>query len=302
MPRLATRFSLGGVLLATALAAQAGAQDRTADVLAQARDAIGLRPPLTLTSLAVTATVRRRSPIASTEFTTEARLEWLLPGRYRRTERPSPRPGAMSLEITHGVSGDDLFFDGGGPAAGIDPTAPGPRRDEMLKQLKLEMAQLLTTWTLSPPDSQTYTVADAGVAENPGGKADALDFKGPDGFNLRVFLDTSTHRLVLATYEIQTVALDRAQMQALQETFTKRIQDNPQQRGEIEREMQDVIAKLPKSAATVIVNVSDFRPEGGLSVPHRMMVTNETDYQEEWTISSFKVNPPLKPDRFGKKK
>ena len=95
--------------------------------------------------------------------------------------------------------------------------------------MRHDFARLLTVWLLSPPDDQAYTFTSAGVAEAPDGKnADVLDLKGPDDFTLRLFFDTMTHRLLMATYQTQTVALDKTQMQAMQDEMKKKVQANPQ--------------------------------------------------------------------------
>jgi len=307
MRQLAKRTVLVVSILSTIPpTAAARAQDVASEVLAQARDAIGVKPALALTSLAVTATVRRSGSAMPMEISSDVELECLLPGRYRRTESISF--GGMTREVTLGMNGDALFYDDGGAAAamGIDPTE-GDRGIEARKGLRLDLARLLTIWLLTPPDNQTFTLNSAGVAEAPDGKADVLDVTGPDNFNLRLFFDTTSHRLLMATYEVNTVALDKQQMQAMQEAARKKAQENPKDSASLMREMQDAVAKLPKKKVTMSMHPSDFRAVSGLTLPHQMTVGpekpgNEIQTQETWTISSFKVNPSLKPERFEKKK
>jgi hypothetical protein len=301
--RRATRTILVISMLSTVLpSAAARAQDKASEVLAQARDAIGVKPSLTVTSLGVKATVRRMNPAMGMEVASDVQLECLLPGRYRRTE--TINVGAMTIEVTVGMNGDEFFYDDGGRSAalGLDPTPAGPRRVEAIKNLRLDLARMLTVWLLSPLDGQAYAFAYAGVAEAPDGKADTIDVTGPDDFNLRLFFDTQTHRLLMATYKMETVDLDKEKMQAIQADVMKKMQETPEKRADIMREMQDQVAKLPKKTATVEMHVSDYRTVDGLSIPHQMTVSGQAQGQEEWAIGSFKLNPTLKPERFAKKK
>jgi hypothetical protein len=143
----------------------------------------------------------------------------------------------------------------------------------------------------------------AGTAEAPDGKADVLDLKGPDDFNLRLFFDTATHRLLMATHQVQTVDLDRQKMQALQEDLKRKIAANPQDAQKFTKEMLEAAQAMPKKTVTVETRFSDYRAVNGVSFPHQMSVSGaQNQGQEDWTFSSFTLNRPLKADRFAVKK
>ena len=115
------------VLLATLLLlgpTWAVAQDRAAEVLAQARVALGAASSSAVTSLAVKATVRRVVATMNMEISSDLQLEYLKPGRYRRTE--AINIGAVAREVTMGLRGDQFFYEDGGMGAamGVDPRAP----------------------------------------------------------------------------------------------------------------------------------------------------------------------------------
>ena len=292
----------------SSIASAALAQDRAQEVLAQARDALGNKAALTgITSLSVGATVRRVMQMAGNmEISSDVQIEFLLPDKYRRTEAVSI--GAISRTVIVALSGDQILYDDGGAAAamGVDPAAPGPRHDETVKSLKQDNFRMLTIWLLAPPSNVPCTFAYAGVAEAPDGKADVVDVKGTEGLNLRLFFDTNSHRLLMATY--QTEVVDPEQMKALtQKTMevakqgAQNAKQDPQYAQKLVQGMRDEIAKLPRKTTTVQMHFSDHRAIGGVTLPGKVIVETEGQGREDWTISSFKLNTPLKPERFQKK-
>lgn len=285
------------LVLIAAASAPVLAQDPTQDLLAQARAAIGEPAKLAkVTTLSASANVRTNAQALNIESTISVDVEFAIPGKYRWTVTQSA--GAMNISITTAISGDQLMYDDGGltKMVGLDPAAPGPQRDQMIKTLRTDASRSLLTWLLTPP-ADGYTFAAAGVAEAPEGKADVLDVKGPDGFALRMFFDTKSHRLLMATQDTETVDIDKQKLQALQADLIKQAQGDIKKAGEVVRE---ALAKLPKKKITVRTTVSDFKKVDGLSLPHQMTIEAEGQSQQDWTIKSFKVNPPLKADRFEK--
>lgn len=285
-------------LLVLPLAAQAGAQDRAQQVLAQAREALGDKK-ITVTGLSATASVRRVIKTFNTEVSSEVQVDLLLPDKYRRTELISTP--MMNLEVTVAMSGDKLLYDDGGMAkmAGVDPMANETQRAETMKSLRQDLFRMFTVLLLSPPSSVPFTVTYVGVAEAPDGKADILEVKAPDDVTLRLFLDTTTHRLLMATQQAKTV--DAEQVKTLTEKYTKAATAPGADANAIRQQMRDEMAKLPKKDVTVEMHFTDYRAVSGLLLPHHMTTDVPSQGLEEWTVSSFKVNPSFKPDRFEKK-
>ena len=49
------------------------------------------------------------------------------------------------------------------------------------------------------------------------------------------------------------------------------------------------------------IRFADFRKVGGLTLPHRITQTSDSnDMTEEWEITKYEINPQLKPDTFKK--
>jgi hypothetical protein len=293
------RASLTTLALLLTVAASALGQDRAQEVLAQARAAMGNKGALTgVSSLAVGASVRRVVPAVGIELTSDVQLEFLLPDKYRRTENISI--GAMTRTISMGLNGADLFYDDGGAAAmtGIDPKAPGPVRDQIIKGLKEDVFRMVMVLLLAPPSNLACTLTSGGVAEAPDGKADVVDVKGPDKLNLRVFFDTTSHRLLLATY--QTESIDADQLKELTQKAIAKAQADPGNAAKVAQEMREETEKMPKKMITIQMHFSDPKAFGAVTLPSKMSVEGGPQGTEEWTFSSLKVNAPLKPERFTK--
>lgn len=116
---------------------------------------------------------------------------------------------------------------------------------------------------------------------------------------LRLFLDTTTHRLLMARYATQTI--DPERVKALKDELMEKAKKDPQNARKLVLAASEEIEKLPKKAATVEMHFSDYRGFGGVTLPGRMVVDVEGQGQEEWTIVSLKLNTPIKPERFEKK-
>ena len=293
------RASLAAFALLLAVAASAFAQDRAQEVLAQARSAMGSKGELTaVTSLAVGASVRRVVQAVGMELNSDVQLEFLLPDKYRRTENISI--GAITRTISMGLNGADLLYDDGGAAGmtGMDPKAPGPVHDQIVKSLKEDVFRMVLVLLLAPPSNLACTLTSGGVAEAPDGKADVVDVKGPDKLNLRLFFDSTSHRLLLATYE--TESIDAEQMKALTQKAMEKAKADPANAAKVGQEMRDEMEKAPKKMITVQMHFSDPKAFGAVTLPSKMSVEGGPQGTEEWTFSSLKLNPPLKPERFAK--
>ena len=272
------------------------AEDRLADVLTQARHAIGIDTPQTnLTSLSVDATVRRVLNAGAIDLSSQVHLDFILPDKYRRSEAVSMGP--VSRTVTLGLAGEELLYEDGGVASmmGADPRAPGPRRVQAIANLKLEAFRQLTVWFLSPPADAACTLSYAGIAEAPDGKADVIDVKGGQGRNVRLFIDTTSHQLLMATYDVESA--DPEQVKTLTERLMARGGGDSDSAATLAKSLSEELDKLPKKTVSVQMHFSDYRRFGRLTLPARMVV-DMADVQEDWTISSFTLNPALKAELF----
>ncbi len=281
-----------------AFAGAARAQDRAQQLLGQARQAAGIDAAAKdVATFAAKASVKTVSPQINMEIAADTDVELIVPDKFRKTQSISI--AGQSLEVTTGVNGDTMLYDDGGRAAalGVDPTK-GPLADDMRKQLKGEAFRLQMLYLLTLPRGLAFTASYAGEAEAPDGKADVVDVKGPESFLLRIFLDKQTHRLLMASYTVEAPDMQPGQ---IQEITKKAMTDNPGNQGAAAKAVSEAIAKMPRKSKTVQMRFSDYKKVNGVLFPHHMNVESEGQGQEDWTFSSFKLNPPLKPEKFEKK-
>jgi hypothetical protein len=280
--------------IVVSIAAAAAGQDRAAQVLTDARRAIGnLNAVQAVSSISTKATVRRvMKEMNNIEMSGNLELEMVLPDKFRRTETISFGP--ISRTIVSGVNGDEMFYDDGGALAAAGISMSETQRQDAKKNLKLELIRwpvilLLGTGAKGSP----VTFAYAGEAEAPDGKADVVDAKGPPDFNMRLFLEKQTHQLLMATYQLTAQVPTKADI----DRATKVVQSNP---SNAQQAMKDFMESIPRRTVTVQMQFSDFRKACGFSLPHRVVVETDGQGTEEWTVRSFAFNTPVKAERFRK--
>jgi hypothetical protein len=275
--------------------AQEAAQ-RAQQLLAQARAAIGGGRLTALQSLSVAGNYRRT--MGDREMTGEIQLDWLLPDKMMRTETISPMP---SMEITRieAMSGDKVWFDqqssggGGGMVMIRRPGSDTPQGQAMQQQaVRSEMARLALGLLLNTLSSFPVEYNYVGTAEAPDGKAEALDVKGPHNFAARLFFDQKTHRLMMMTYQgRQPRMITRTAMGPERRT--------PEEMEKLARETEAEAARQP--LVEFQIRYDDYRDVQGLSLPHRLSRAVDGVVNEEWELTKYKLNPPLKPTQFEKK-
>lgn len=274
-------------------AAQEAAQ-RAQQLLAQARAAIGGEQLNTLQSLSVAGNYRRT--MGEREMTGEVQLDLLLPDKMMRTETMSPAP---SLEITRieALSGDKVWFDqqsSGNSGNMVMIRRPGsdtPQGQVRQQQaVRSEFARLVLGLLLSTPSSFPVAYSYVGTAEAPDGKAEAIDVKGPHDFAARLFFDQKTHRLLMMTYQGQ-------QPRIITRTATER--RSPEEMEKLAKEAEAEAARQP--VVEFQVRYTDYRNVQGISLPHRLSRAVDGTVNEEWELTKYKLNPPLKDAQFEKK-
>lgn len=284
------------VVLSLAGADPSAAQDRAHALLTLGRAALGKAAVVPTTAFAVTASVRLVSAASNTEILRDSEIACQVPDKYRRTETISF--GGMRREVTVGAVGDTLIYNDGGMAAaqGMDPTKPGPQRDQMLKSIRLDLATMLGILLLQVPDPATYTASYVGLAEAPDGRADVIDLRGPEGFTLRLFLDVTTHRVLMATRDTQVASPEH--VQAIQAEARRKMLANPSAAKDIMRESRQALERAPMKTVTIEWRLSDFTTKDGLTFPQTIGVSGSPQGAEEWAITTVAVNPPLAPGLF----
>src|SRR6267142_610272 len=172
-------------------AARAAGDTKAAELLAQARAALGGDAKLSkVQGLSATGTYQRE--LGDRQVTGEITIDLQLPDKMVRTDSMNPM-GDATIVVLQGVNGDQVLRNsrtiGGGPGmvVRIAPPAAGSDGDAL--------AFLLT----SPP-AMPVEFTYGGEAEADDAKADVIDAKGQGSFAARIFLDKKTHRPLMLEY------------------------------------------------------------------------------------------------------
>jgi hypothetical protein len=289
-------------LIATAMAfgsyaARAAGDSKAADLLTQARAAIGGEKQINrVQGLSCTGTVQRM--LGDRQISGELTLDLQLPDKMLRTESISPMGDGALVISEQGINGDSLLRTmrtmNAPPGMMIrtpPPPAPGSEADtQALRNSRAELSRLalglLLTSTAALPVDFTY----AGEAESPDGNAAVLDVTGANNFVAQLFLDKQTHRPLMMAYR---GASPRMIVQ------TQRVQGPPPPN----RTEHAEAPGQPPPPEIVDINMffHDYRWVDGVMIPHHISRAVGGQTTEEWTFTSVMVNPIFKADTFAKR-
>lgn len=280
--------------------------DRAQQVLTQARAALGGEAKLkAIQSLAAAGKYRRL--VQDRDISGEVEVEMLLPDKYLKNDTMS----IMGAEITRieAISGDKAWMDSrsGGGGMVVVRNAPAnatPQQAEAAMRLstRAEFARLLLSFLLTTPTSLPVEFSYVGEAEAPDGRADVIEAKGADNFTARLFFDQKTHLPLMLSFRGVPPRMNM-------NTTSMGHGEAPPSPAEVEKmrkEAQEKAAKDAQSAprpheAEIQWRLSDYRQVGGIAFPHRITRAADGQVNEEWEMTKFKLNPPLKPGNFEKK-
>jgi hypothetical protein len=277
-------------------AAHAAGDTKAAELLAQARAAIGGDKAAKVQGLSCAGTVARS--IGDRQISGELTLDLQLPDKMLRTESISPMGDSALIVTEQGLNGDTLLRStrtlNTPPGAMIrTPPPPAPGSDaeaQALRNSRAELARLAIGLLLAPPSSMPIEFSYAGEAESPDGKADVIDVKGPSSFAAKLFLDKKDHRPLMMAYR---GASPRMVVQ------TQRVQrGTPLPEGPGHND-----AQAPPAPDVVDISLffDDYKSVDGVRLPHHLSRSVDGQTIEELTCKSIKVNPAFKPDTFAKK-
>ena len=320
------------LLLVSADPSGAPADARADTLRAQARAALGGEAALSIVrALSLQGKFRRQPPPGSAsaagadaraprgprgrEAAGELTVEIALPDKLRREESFAVGSGP-SVTMIVGLDGerawmgtDGAAFPGrfggrGGPDGSAGPGGAASmsaeerkgmeeqRRAAMGRRMRAELARMLLALLADPGEGASTTYG--GQAESPDGRADILDVTSAAGAKTRVFLDATTHLPLMLTY---------------QETMPPRRFRRPPAGGEGADGPPPVPAPdapdaSPTDAAPRTVEstlfLSDHRAVGGVQLPHHLSRAVNGTVLEEWSVTRWRVNPSLKPERFAR--
>jgi hypothetical protein len=290
---------LVAVLLSFAtLVAQATGDTKAADLLAQARAALGGEKQLAkVQGLSCAGTLQRL--LGDRQIAGELTLDLQLPDKMLRSESISPMGDGALIVTDQGVNGDTLLRRTKtlntppgmiirmppAPAAGSDAEA------QALRNSRAELARLSVALLLAAPRSVPLEFSYGGEAEAPDGKADVIQVKGPASFLAQIYLDKTTHRPLMLAYKGVAPQI-RVQTQQGPPPAAAPPHNGP---GE------SAAAAQAPPLVDISMFLDDYKPVDGVLLPHHITRSVDGQTNEEWTFTSIKVNPAFKADVFSVK-
>src|SRR5262245_45940892 len=276
------------------------AQDAAAkaqELIAQARAALGGDKLKSLQSLSAEGNYRRT--MGGMEMSGELVIEMALPDKMLKAETMRPF-GDLEINRLEAINGDNVWEDqqqsgGGGGMVLIrrgGGTGDPHRAQEMMKNsIRADFARLSLGMLLTTAPSFSVQYSYAGEAESPDGKADVLDVRGANNFNVRLFLDQKTHRPLMITYKGK-------KPQVIRRTST----GAPPPEHELDKQIKEGEAEAAKSPDVEFqVRFAEYKEVSGISLPHRIFKGIENETSEEIEFTKYKVKPTIKPEKFVKK-
>jgi hypothetical protein len=282
------------------LSDDSASQARAQELLTEARNTLGGEAKLkAVLSLSCSGKFRRILAPNAPEMDGDFEMEFLLPDKYKRTDNMTAMGGAAQITMGTGFNGDQLLEEQNSGGGGMVIMRRAGGDDEKSKALRLasvksDAARTLLILLLTPPESAQMQFSYAGEAESPEGKADVIEAKGTNNFAARLFLDKQTHQPLMLSYRAvvpkMIVNTVRAHGHGEAEKMSK----------DVEKQAQEEMAKAQKNESEIQVFLTDYRKVDGISLPHKITRQVNGEVSEEMEFAKFKINPPLKAERFKK--
>lgn len=263
--RMSVAFVLAAVLVRQ--------DSKAAQLMAQARQAIGGEARLSkIQALSATGGSMRMMPDGG--HVGELKLDLQLPNRWLRTDSSRGLGSDAIFVMLRGLDGTKLLRNSkilnGGPGHRMsNPPILGGTEALAVQSHSREMVRLSLALLLTAPAEAALKFAYGGEAESPDGKADLIDVTGANGFAARLFLDKSSHKPMMLTFR----------------DFDPRV---------------FVVSRtgppgLATSEETTVKDLAwfleEYKPVGGVQLPHRISRAVNAETEEEWTFKTFTFNP-----------
>ena len=291
---------LAGSLAMVAHVTAHAADDRAGQLLAAMRQALGGDKVESVKTLSATGEFRRI--MGEREMNGDLTIELIAPDKFKRTEDMGI-PGGPQFSRTTVLNGTDFWEDStnrgggnfmrfGGPGGQGGPGGPGgqgPSEEDRQRFRQMQQRRLtgeLQRDLLLLLGRTTAPATYVGEAEASDGKADVVEVKPDGAAPMRLFLDQSTHMPLMLTY---TGVMPR---------MVVRQAGGPQPTPEEMRKRWEDARRQPPQEVTFEVHLEDYKEVSGVMLPHRFTQSVEGKPTEEWTVTSYKVNPSLKPESF----
>jgi hypothetical protein len=285
---IALLFSLAMTL--GGYAARAAGDTRAAELLAQARAALGGESKLSkVQGLSCAGTVQRS--IGDRQVTGDVTIDLQLPDKFLRSDSIAPRGDAALVVTEQGINGDQLLRHSktlntppGAIIRAPPPPAKGSEQEaQLLRNSRAELARTMLGLLLASPASMPLEFNYAGEAESPDGKADVLDVTGPSSFVAKLFLDKASHRPLMMVYR----------------GVSPRVVVQTQRGGPPPGEGAHAPAPPPMPEQVDInMFLDDYKAVDGVLLPHHITRSVDGQPSEDMVFKTIKVNPSFKPDTF----
>jgi hypothetical protein len=323
------------VIAALAMApAVFGQDERAAQVLSDVRKALGGEKLERLQALAIEGRSARVGPNGTIEREFEMNLE--LPDKFMRREVLAAM-GNMSVYRISGFNGPDglinevdqppqlgggnvivRFAGAGAPSNGVaTPEEREAQRAAALLANKKEYARLALGLFAAAPSAFPLTFKYAGQAESPDGAAHVIDVTGDGGFAARLFVDTRTSLPLMLTWMdkeplVMSVggprpasggpvhAMGGVGQRAVGGEWAEGGQVSAEQREKMMKELDARVKEAEAKRRTVEFRLfyGDYRPAGGIMIPHSLQRSIDGKPTEEITYERVRVNPKIDRRKF----
>jgi hypothetical protein len=273
-------------------------KDRARELVARVREALGGDSKLNaIQSLEVSGKLRR--VIQDQDVSGDLILEFLLPHRFKRTETMEFLGGAARVTRTSSLNGDEQWDEasssGGAVIRIARPGGDSPdARAAQLQQSRAEMARYLLGFLLASTTTTPLELEYAGEAESPDGKAFVITAKGPSGFAATLFVDQTTSHPLMLSFRAP----------APQVAMVRQAPAGGHGGGHAETQAAVNEAKekaaAPPRQAEFQLSFGDYRSVDGVRLPHHITKSVDGQTSEEIEVTRYRINPPLKPEKFKK--
>jgi hypothetical protein len=304
MQRRQIQDILAAALLAAATTGLVGAEGTDAKataLLGRLREALGGETKLAaVKGLSFAADMRRVLPGEGTqpgpEMSGEVSFDISDPKHYLFVDSFSPMPGMPPISIGSALDGETQWSGMmSAPTMGMMIRAGGGDDPVRLRaRLEKDLARLsvaLLAGSNLPGVEFTY----GGVAESPDGKAEVLNVKGPGNFSGKLFLDEKTARPMMLVYQ----EVPR-RMQVRRESAggppPSAASNDPHGGGAV----TPAAPPAPEMKEAQMF-LSDYKTEGGISLPRSITIKVQDGQTEEWSVQKVKLNPAFGADHFKKR-
>ncbi|HEY0544911.1 MAG TPA: hypothetical protein VGC91_05890 [Pyrinomonadaceae bacterium] len=315
-------------LIGQQVSATKGDVERALELLKQARAAIGGEAAInSVQSLSLNGQSRRQLQLpdqTAKELNGQFELHMLLPDKMMRLEKLSigTPDGAERPQVSEDKE-VKIVRDSQFKIMRADDAEKGEVENAMRQHEQAELAHYMLGLLLTPPPSFNVTYNYAGEGDVEGARAEIIEAQGAGGFAMKIYLDKSSHLPLMMSYqgsfpriplgqglkisgagdEGEDIMILRHRKDGDDGQAQPRIivRDKDGERVVQEGDKFTLPAPAPEfENASIQIRFSDFRPEGGVMLPHTLTQLVNGKVDTVWTVDGYEINSPSINDKFQK--